>query len=133
MTLSLLHCVQSYHTVSNLTTLCTILPHWGLEGGGMGPETAHVHKITYGPLIDTALYVICLMVANPLLWPLEGLGHWKVWAMKVSTFLGLNNSRFARAVSGPKKVSTFMVQPYTMALVMDLPPSNKLVTGPYKS
>ena len=23
----------------------------------MGPETSHVHKITYGPLIDTALYV----------------------------------------------------------------------------
>ena len=24
------------------TALCTILPHWGLEGGGMGPETSHV-------------------------------------------------------------------------------------------
>jgi len=32
-------CVQAYSTVYNLTsevtTLCTILPHWGLEGGGM--------------------------------------------------------------------------------------------------
>ena len=39
------HCVQSYRTVYNLTALCrynlttlfTILPHWGLEGGGDGP------------------------------------------------------------------------------------------------
>ncbi len=28
---------------------------------------AHVHKTTYGPLIDAALYVIVLMRANPLL------------------------------------------------------------------
>ena len=32
----------------------------------MGPETSHVHKIIYGPLIDTALYVMCLMGANSL-------------------------------------------------------------------
>ena len=37
----------------------------------MGPESSHVHKITYGPLIDMALYVMCLMGANPLLGPLE--------------------------------------------------------------
>ena len=30
--------------MSNLTALCTILPHWGHEGGGMGPETSHVLK-----------------------------------------------------------------------------------------
>ena len=44
----------------------------------MEPETSHVHKITYGPLIDTddtALYVMCLMGENPLLGPLKGLGH----------------------------------------------------------
>ena len=46
-----------------------------LKGGGMGPETSHVHKISYGHLIDTALYVMCLMGENPLLGPLEGLGH----------------------------------------------------------
>ena len=74
MCFSLLHCVQSYRTVSNLTARCTILSHLGLEGGGgMSPETSHVHKITYGPLIDPALYVMCLMGANPLLRPLEGL------------------------------------------------------------
>jgi hypothetical protein len=33
--------------------------HWALE--------AHVHKITYGTLIDTALEVVLLMWANPLL------------------------------------------------------------------
>ena len=59
----------------NLAALCTILPHWGLEGGGVGPETSHVHKITYGPLIDAALYVMILTWTNPLLRPLEGLGH----------------------------------------------------------
>jgi len=69
----------------------------------MGPETSHVHKITYGPLIDTALYVMCLMGANPLLGPLEGLGH---------------------DFHGPT---------LPMALVMDFPPSNTLYTGPYKS
>ena len=58
---------------------------------------AHVYKTTYGPLIDTVLYVMFFIWANPLL------GHWKGWAMKVSTFLGPNNFRFARAVSGPKK------------------------------
>ena len=41
----------------------------------MGPETSQVHKITYGPLIDMALYVMCLMGANQLQGPLEGLGH----------------------------------------------------------
>ena len=36
-------CFQVYCTVYNLTALCTILPHWCLEGGGgMGPETSHV-------------------------------------------------------------------------------------------
>ena len=55
--------------VFKFTALCIILPHCvqsyctgALKGGGeMGPETSHVHKITYGPLIDTALYVMCLM------------------------------------------------------------------------
>ena len=64
----------------------------------MGPETSHVHKITYGPLIDTALYVMCLMGANPLLGPLEGLGH-----ESLNFF-------------GPKKVLTFMAQPFQWPL-----------------
>ncbi len=32
----------------------------------------YVHKNTYGPLIDTALYVMLLMQANPLLGQVEG-------------------------------------------------------------
>ncbi len=36
-----------------------------------GTET-HVHKTTYGPLIDTALYVMLLMRANPLLGQVGG-------------------------------------------------------------
>ena len=71
----------------NLTALCTISQHWGLEGGGDGPETSHAHKITYGPLIDMALYVMCLMGANPLLGPLKGLGH------ESQDFLGRINER----------------------------------------
>jgi len=47
----------------------------------MGPENSHVNKITYEPLIETALFVTYLMGANPLL------GHWKGWEMKVSTFI----------------------------------------------
>jgi hypothetical protein len=52
-------------------TYCTVLAHsskaelWALE--------AHVHKIAYGPLIDTALYVMLLMQANPLPY----LGKWE--------------------------------------------------------
>ena len=68
------NCVQSYRTGA-------------LKGGGMGPETSHVHKITYGPLADTAMYVMCLMGANPLK------GLWKGWAMKVKTFLGPETAR----------------------------------------
>jgi len=53
----------------------------------MGPETshvlsqaaclfgAHVHKNTNGRVIYTALYVMILMRANPLLGPLEGPEH----------------------------------------------------------
>ena len=82
-------CFQVYCTVYryNLTTLCTILPHWGLEGeGGYGPWNlscteplsqaclfgAHLHKITNGRFIYMALYVMILMRANPLRGPLEG-------------------------------------------------------------
>ena len=53
----------------------------------MDPETSHVQKITYGPLIDTALYVMCLMGE------IHYKGHWKGWAMKVDTFLGRINHR----------------------------------------
>ena len=46
---------------------------------------AHVHKTTYGSWIDTALYVMFLIWANPLQGPLEGLGHESrdfFWALK---------------------------------------------------
>ncbi len=44
---------------------------WALE--------AHVHKTTYGPLVDTALYVpvMLLMRENPILGQVEGVGPWK--------------------------------------------------------
>jgi hypothetical protein len=44
---------------------------------------ANVHKTTYGPLINTALYVLLLMWTNPLLGQVgEG------WAVEILTFLG---------------------------------------------
>ena len=42
----------------------------------MGPETSHVHKITYRPLIGMALYVMCLMGGKSI-----------TWAMRVETFM----------------------------------------------
>ncbi len=48
---------------------------------------AHVHKTTYGPLIDTALYIMLLMRANPLLGQVGG-----GWALEISSFVGPNGS-----------------------------------------
>jgi hypothetical protein len=48
---------------------------WALE--------THEHKTTYGPVIDTALYAMLLMRANPLLGQVGG-----DWALEISTFLG---------------------------------------------
>jgi hypothetical protein len=44
---------------------------------------AHVHKTTYGPLIDMALYVMLLMRENPLLGQVGG-----GWTLEISSFLG---------------------------------------------
>jgi hypothetical protein len=52
---NLLHCAPSLSPKAKL---------WALE--------AHVHKITYGPLIDTALHVMILMRASPLLGQVGG-------------------------------------------------------------
>jgi hypothetical protein len=52
------------------------------EGRTQNTET-HVHKTTNGPLIDTALYVMVLMLANPVLGQVGG-----DWTLKISTFLG---------------------------------------------
>ncbi len=52
------------------------LLHWALE--------AHVHKTTYGPINDMALYI---MQANPLLGQVGG-----GWALETLTFLNNNNN-----------------------------------------
>ncbi len=60
----------------------------------------HVHKITYGSLIDTAMYVMLLMRANPLLGQVgRGL------APEISIFWAPNCTRLkARChFTGPKK------------------------------
>jgi hypothetical protein len=63
---NLLHCAPSLSPKAKL---------WALE--------AHVHKITYGPLIDTALYIMLLIQANPLIGQV-GRGC----ALEISTFFG---------------------------------------------
>ena len=93
----------------------------------MGPETSHVHKITYGPLIDTALYVMCLMGANPLIEPLEGLCHESL------NFFGPKQVSLGSSCFRAQKSLDFHGPTLPMALVMDLPPSNTLHTAPYKS
>jgi hypothetical protein len=44
---------------------------------------AHVHKTTYGPQVNTALYVMLLMRANPFRRQVGG-----GWALEIETFLG---------------------------------------------
>ncbi len=63
------------------------------------PVGAHVLKTTYGPLIDTALFLIILM-RDPSLGQLGG-----GLALKISTFLGPNGTHLmARChFTGPKK------------------------------
>ena len=48
------------------------------------------------------------------------------------TFLGPNGTRYARPISGPKKVLIFRASTPKMPLVMDSPPSKPLRTAPYK-
>ena len=60
--LSLLHCATSLSPKTEL---------WALE--------PHVHKTTYGPLIDMALYVMLLMRENPLLGQVGG--GWGLWKL----------------------------------------------------
>ncbi len=52
------------------------------RGLGSGNLDIYVHETTHGPLIDTALYVMVFMRANPLL------GKWEGLSPRFSTFLG---------------------------------------------
>ena len=64
------------------------------------PLCSHLYKITNEP--------VDYMVLGPYDFAAgqrHYLGHWKGWAMKVSTFFGPNSSRLARAVSGPNCLS----------------------------
>jgi hypothetical protein len=57
------------------------------------PVEAHVHKTTYGPLIDMAVYVMLLMRENPLLGQVGGGWPWKsqlfIWLCVIYTLLEL--------------------------------------------
>jgi hypothetical protein len=54
-------------------------------------------------------------------------GHWKGWALKISTFLGPNSTRFARGHFRAQKSLDFQGPPLPMALKMDFPPM-KIIT-----
>ncbi len=91
------------HTPDTQPSYCTFLPAFSL-GPSLWPKAfgpgsclqyqftvgAHVHNITYVPLIDTALYIMFLMRTNPLLGKV-GRG----WALEISTFWGPNVTWFA--------------------------------------
>jgi hypothetical protein len=80
------------------------------------PVGAHVHKTTYGPLINTDLYVMLLMRANPLQ---EQVGEG--WALEIEQSGDVKKLGFP----GPN--------PLPLAQVMDLPASKALHTGGYQS
>jgi hypothetical protein len=98
---------------------------WALE--------AHVHKTTYELLIDTALYIILLMQANPLLWQLG-----REWALEILIILGPEwhspNSLMPFHISlSPKKARFPEPNSLPLALVMDLSASKALRTWLYTS
>jgi hypothetical protein len=68
--------------VDFLYKFCVSLLHWMSlsHKAELWALEAHVHKTTYGPLIDTALYVMLLMRANPLLGQVGG-----GWALEILT------------------------------------------------
>jgi hypothetical protein len=101
--LSLLHWMGAHCNKKNL-------PHWALSfppNPSYGPLT-HVNKTTYGPLIDTALYVMILMRANPLLVQVGG-----GWALEILAFLGPYGTRLeARChFTGRQKSSISKAEP----------------------
>jgi hypothetical protein len=84
---------------------------------------SHVHKTTYGPQIDTALYVKLLMQGKSITWASgRGLGPGN-----------LDLFWHQIAFTGPEKISISSVNPLPLALVMDLPATKALRTGSYKS
>jgi hypothetical protein len=63
-------CDLSFYSTGSLKKIYCTWP-WNLATKLLysplkSPVGADVHKTTYGPLIDTALYVMLLMRANPL-------------------------------------------------------------------
>jgi len=97
------------------------LNHWAMQACLF---EAHVHKITNGHGLYTALCVMILMRANPLLGPLQG-----GWAAALACF----GPKF----QGPKQALAAAQPPSNgpsngLAQVMDLPASKSLPTGPYK-
>jgi hypothetical protein len=79
----------------------------------------HVHKTTYGPLIDTALYIMLLMRANPLLGQVGG-----GWALEIRLF-------WAQTVTHLTAQCHFTEpKPLPLALIMELLASTVLCREP---
>ncbi len=55
-----------------------------------------------------------------LMWQFHYSGHWKGWALKISTFLGSNGTCFAHAHFRAQKNLDFQGPPLLKALEMDV-------------
>jgi hypothetical protein len=91
---------------------------------------AHVHKITDEPLINTALYVMLLMRANPLLGQVGG-----GWILEILTFWITFGTRITAQCyfTWPKKVSFSRAQPSPTCPRNGFDLIKAIHTGPYKS
>jgi hypothetical protein len=101
-------------------------PVWDLKP----PLWALVHKTTYEPMIYTALCIMFLMPAYPLLRQVGG-----GWALELSSFLGpkWHSHSVQCHFTEPKKLSNARAQPFPTCPVLDMHASKTLCTGLYKS
>ena len=118
-------CFQVYCTVYrywyNLTSMCTILPHCvqsygsgALKGGGTGPETSHV--------LNHWARLACLFGAHV---HKNTNGHVFLYSPVRYDFDAGKSNTWAIG-------SGLSCSPLPMALIMDLPASKSIRTGPYK-
>ncbi len=77
-------------------------------------KQVHVHKITNVPVFYMKLILNGFWGRQ-----INYSGHWKGWALEISTFLGPNVTHFAKPFQGPKRFD-LQGPPLPMSLIMDL-------------
>jgi hypothetical protein len=107
----LLHTTTNNNTQQHTTTHNNTQQHTTTHNSTQQHTTTlhnstRVYKTTNVPVVFMRLYLMVLRGATSLLGALEGVGPENL------DFLGTNGTRFARAISGPKKVSIFRVHPF---------------------